>query len=173
MFPQLSAVHLGHDRCKTHQTYALTCDQYDELRARCGDSCEICGRPAAQSGWGKLAIDHYATVGQWAVRGLLCTDCNLNMRRMPAGDERLQHYIDSAWYLIALDRAGISLGDYPEPPLRAIVGEPAGKHWKRVKAGWMRFDPYRHVVSVPETWDRLIYRYGPINLHHHARGDLR
>jgi len=167
------ALERGHDACKNHQAYALTCAQYNALLVRSADACEICGRPSAESHWGKLAIDHDARIGQWAVRGLLCHDCNTNMRRIPANDPRLLAYLDSAWYLDALAQAGIRLGIYPEPDLRTIVGEPTGRHWKRYKRGWVVLNRYPYNHGAVETWQRILYRHGPLNLHHHPPRDRR
>lgn len=55
--------------------YGLTPEQYNKLRERCGDACEICGAHLPEiDGYKKLMIDHSHETG--AVRGLLCTDCN-------------------------------------------------------------------------------------------------
>jgi hypothetical protein len=49
--------------------YGLTLEQYDEMYARAGGACEICG-----AAFPTLCVDHDHGTG--AVRGLLCTRCN-------------------------------------------------------------------------------------------------
>jgi hypothetical protein len=152
--------------CLAHRSYALTCGQYESLRERCGDRCELCGLPGAQSDWAKLAIDHHASVGQWAVRGLLCTGCNTNMRRVPDGDEQLQTFIDQSWFLGELHRLGLRVGEYPQPRIGTVIASPLGRTWRRYRSGWIHLNPYHRNggSQLPAQWDRLVYQYGPINL---------
>src|ERR1700761_6842795 len=63
----------------THRAYGLSCDEYDALRERAGDLCEICGIAAQDSAHGVMHIDHDPAVGQGAVRGLLCGRCNTGL----------------------------------------------------------------------------------------------
>ncbi len=153
--------------CKNHLAYNLRCEDYAHLLDRSGNCCEICGLPAHRNDWQKLFIDHDARVGKWAVRGLLCSDCNMNMRRMPEGDWRLQRFIDRPWYLAALDCRGVDLAAFPEPPRRSLVCNVVGKHWLRTTGGWLHVDRYRDVVSIPITWKRLLYDVGPLALYQH------
>lgn len=86
------------------------------------------------------------------------------MRRMTHGDARLQRFVDNSWWALTMERQGLSLDGYSQLPINSVVCEPAGKHWRRGRVGWVRFDPYRHLVSIPVEWDRLVYDYGPLNL---------
>lgn len=62
--------------------FNLTVEQYEELKSRCNNLCEICGKPETlmrkrRSGLNEpaaLAVDHCHATG--AVRGLLCQRCN-------------------------------------------------------------------------------------------------
>lgn len=62
-------------RC-SHKVYDMSCDDYDQLVSDAGGRCQICQVAAHETNRGFLVIDHDAKVGQWAVRGLLCSDCN-------------------------------------------------------------------------------------------------
>lgn len=67
--------------CNHFQKYGLTCDEYDQLRARSEGRCEICQTPEPKTVRGALVIDHFAGGGAWFVRGLLCDKCNSVMSR--------------------------------------------------------------------------------------------
>lgn len=111
MTVEISAPHFtnrpkrGRARC-SHETYGLTCEQADALWVEAQACCQICG-VSHDDTWSGLYIDHHATVGYNAVRGLLCSNCN---RRLD--DPRLwpwpadfaynaAHYLLNAWYLRA------------------------------------------------------------------------
>ena len=51
--------------------YGLTPTEYEAMKAKCQNRCEICG---ASPGHRELDIDHCHTTGE--VRGLLCPLCN-------------------------------------------------------------------------------------------------
>ncbi|MFE9850269.1 endonuclease domain-containing protein [Streptomyces sp. NPDC005576] len=61
--------------------YDLTCDQYDDMRRRAQERCEICRTPEAETTRGMLVVDHFHGGGAWFVRGLLCDRCNSVMSR--------------------------------------------------------------------------------------------
>lgn len=70
-------------RCTHALSYGLTCDDYDSLRERAKDRCEICRRSGPETPRGELVIDHFHSEGQglFFVRGLLCDRCNSVMQR--------------------------------------------------------------------------------------------
>ncbi|MFE6785159.1 endonuclease domain-containing protein [Streptomyces sp. NPDC057680] len=59
--------------------HELTCDQYDELRARAGGCCELCGLPEQETGGRRLVVDHFQDGGLRFVRGMICDRCNSTM----------------------------------------------------------------------------------------------
>lgn len=67
--------------CHHFFTYNLTCDEYDQLRARANGHCEICKTPERETTRGLLVIDHFQGGGVAFVRGLLCDKCNAVMAR--------------------------------------------------------------------------------------------
>ncbi|MYX33444.1 MULTISPECIES: endonuclease domain-containing protein [unclassified Streptomyces] len=67
-------------RC-THDLYRLSCAQYDAMRDRAQDRCEICGVLDRETPRGQLVIDHFEARGVFFVRGLLCDRCNSVMQR--------------------------------------------------------------------------------------------
>lgn len=76
--------------CPPHASRGLTCERYEELVADAGGSCQICGDNR------HLVIDHDHGVGDWAVRGILCSTCNAFLYWMegPSKDA----YLASPWY---------------------------------------------------------------------------
>ncbi len=62
-----------------HRNYRLTCGEFDQLRRRAGDKCEICRSGPMPGPRGMLFIDHDEMKGKWAVRGLLCNTCNSSL----------------------------------------------------------------------------------------------
>lgn len=67
-----------HRGCR-HLIYKLTCDEFDQLRERAQNRCEICGEGPKPTQRGMLFIDHDEMKGKWAVRGLLCVTCNSSL----------------------------------------------------------------------------------------------
>lgn len=65
--------------CHHFQRYGLTCNEYDNLRARAAGRCEICKRAETEVPGGRLLIDHSHTPDNPIVRGLLCARCNAVM----------------------------------------------------------------------------------------------
>ncbi|MFF1834161.1 endonuclease domain-containing protein [Streptomyces sp. NPDC058231] len=69
-------------KCTHVYSYRLTCDEYEAMRDRAQDRCEICDRLDRETPRGELVIDHFAGgKGVWFVRGLLCDRCNSVMQR--------------------------------------------------------------------------------------------
>lgn len=61
--------------------HRLTCDQYDELLARAGGHCEMCGTVESETGGQRLVVDHFQS-GQSRIRvvlGMVCDACNSAM----------------------------------------------------------------------------------------------
>jgi hypothetical protein len=67
--------------CHHWQHHWLTCDEYDQLRARAAGACEICRTPEAETGGRRLVIDHFEDrqARLWFIRGLVCDRCNTVM----------------------------------------------------------------------------------------------
>ncbi|WP_405759520.1 endonuclease VII domain-containing protein [Streptomyces sp. NBC_01420] len=76
----------GHDNgnagtCRHATAYGLTCTQYEAMRDRARDCCELCATPGPETGRGALVIDHFSSKKVSFVRGLLCDRCNALMAR--------------------------------------------------------------------------------------------
>lgn len=88
----------AHMVCATHTDHKLTCEEYDALRARAGDRCEICGYGPSPL----LHIEHDRRIeGIHAVRGLTCAKCNALMRYVDEGTKEsplAETYEQNAWY---------------------------------------------------------------------------
>lgn len=71
--------------CKTHKSYSLTCDEFDDLWSRSQGVCEACGFEPKYP-WRDLVIDHDHRYGDAAVRGLLCRWCNVILGQLETPD---------------------------------------------------------------------------------------
>lgn len=77
-----------------HKHYSLTCDDFEILLQRSGQSCEICKTPGVNTGHKKLFIDHDPRQGLWAVRGLLCASCNSKLANESAFSPEAKAYLE-------------------------------------------------------------------------------
>jgi hypothetical protein len=64
-------------RARNLRQYDITLDMYDELLARQGGGCAICGAAQSDKGKRSLSVDHNHATGE--VRGLLCYRCNVGI----------------------------------------------------------------------------------------------
>jgi hypothetical protein len=87
----------GHPSCGTHPRYSLSCTEYDDLLRLARGRCKICKEPADP-----LYIDHDHTLGDWAVRGLICNGCNLRLAKIEQGKHMktaaVGRYLANAWH---------------------------------------------------------------------------
>lgn len=90
--------------------YGIEPSEYDRRVAMQGGNCAICSRPAAESTFGLLVVDHDHATG--AVRGLLCASCNSGIGLLGDAVEGLSRAISY------LTRAGAIYAD-PCPDSRA------------------------------------------------------
>lgn len=143
-----------------HRAYELTCAAYDRLLNLAEGVCQICGTAPEQTKHGFLVVDHDASVGQWAVRGLLCSDCNT---ALPFGSspEWAREYLDQPWWRTELERIDASGQMPPEPPPGSLVTT-GYLNFLRNDAGW------EHAAAgysgASRSWDELNRRYGPHNI---------
>lgn len=152
----------GHENC-LHWGYALSCRTYESLLRRSKGVCEICGLPGFQNARSKLFIDHDPTVGQWAVRGLLCYYCNTYLDKLH--DDDVQRFRDNAFYLHLLKESDCPLY-LEEPPRGAMVVDCQGLPWLRRGDEW-HYTPerwHKPKVRLPHRWERLHYKNGPLYL---------
>ena len=157
-----------HETCR-HRWYGLTCEQFEDMLAACGRQCEACGCPSEEAKGGKLVIDHDGQVGNWAVRGLLCTQCNVTFRFDRPDPEWAKGYLDNPWYLRMLSERGIDPA-FPEPTdwtvtesghfIHPRVEDPEGRVWHRTEKGWTT----QHKTCTPQSWRELLQRFGGHNL---------
>ncbi|MGW4127975.1 endonuclease domain-containing protein [Amycolatopsis japonica] len=90
-----------------HVAYRLTCEDFDKLWKRARGCCQICRTPAEETTRGKLEIDHAGQYGIYAVRGLLCSQCNQLMAYVDRGeksDPRASNYLRNAWFVQVLEQ---------------------------------------------------------------------
>lgn len=151
-----------HVSCKAHRRYWLTCAQYEGLIAACGNRCQACHRPAAESlPARKLFIDHHQWRGSWAVRGLLCHRCNALLTTDRPDPEWAAEYLAAPWFEEAYPAMGVPLDCPPEPPIGKTFYSPTRVMWKRHPGFWRNTS---FALVAPHSWYDLYRRYGPLNL---------
>lgn len=150
-------------RC-AHRQYQMSCVELDDLLARAANRCQVCGTEAASTAHGTLHIDHDAAIGEWAVRGLLCSYCNtqLDSNRERLDRAAVASYLATPWYRLMLQERGLPLGVPSEPPIGSGVALPQGTVMRRSEAGW-RWDSWPHGVRISH-WVGLYRKFGPHNL---------
>lgn len=162
--------------CATHKHYLLSCADYEALWVRSGGRCEICTIPSNQGerGWLKLRIDHDGMFGLYAVRGLLCNDCNTHLEWHPSeGDARARdQYLRNPWWVEYF----ISIGEpltVDEPPLGSVVevGRAQLCRWTRDERGWYclretckNHSYYHRQTAGRRYWRHFQYTFGPRNI---------
>ncbi|MFG2977736.1 endonuclease domain-containing protein [Streptomyces sp. NPDC048331] len=143
----------------SHTRYRLSCDEFDKLMRAVRSRCQLCGRTAAETGHGHLVVDHDPQVGDWAVRGVLCSACNLSIEYGRSEVAATARYLEDPWYQRVLDERGVAITP-PEPPLGTTVR--AGRRsWLRTDEGWQALDRYRGGLL---SWKEFVRRFGPHNI---------
>jgi hypothetical protein len=84
---QKAADPLFYRREELKRNYGISLDQYERLREKQDGLCAICGNFEE-----KLNVDHEHVSG--AIRGLLCSTCNVGLGMMSDDIERLYSAID-------------------------------------------------------------------------------
>lgn len=143
-----------------HKIYGLSCADYDRLIVHAKGACQICGAKPGQTGHGFLVVDHDATIGQWAVRGMLCSDCNTALA-CGSSPDWASEYLASPWWKAELVRIGASEKTPPEPPKGSLVATQI-LNFKRGDGGWE--NAAAGLSGPTRTWEELNRRYGPHNI---------
>lgn len=161
-----------HATCR-HEAYRLTCAEFEILLADCQYSRATCGSTGAETTLGMLVIDHDGQVGDWAVRGALCTPCNVTIRIDRETPEWAERYVANPWWQRMLARRGF---DYPvpEPPDQKYINRANGYTsgtsvrdfdghiWHLEADVWERLG--RKGESQVVSWQQLVRMYGPHGL---------
>lgn len=144
-----------------HCLYGLDCAQFEALLTACGQCCQGCDSPSGTRGARKLFIDHDHSVGDWAVRGMLCAPCNATLRYDRSDPEWATPYLNDPWWKGIL--AGMAIhADMPEPNEDRVL-DFYGRLWFRRANGWST--GFRQRGSEREIpWQGLLRKYGPHNL---------
>jgi hypothetical protein len=143
----------------SHRVYQMDCAEYDRLLAHAEGRCQICRAVPQDTKHGFLVVDHDATVGQWAVRGLLCTPCNTNITVSPSFSPEFDAYMSDPWWRRSLAEQGLSPEIKPEPPVGTeVTVMPNRRRWRREGEKWRHMAGYR---SADLRWGELNRRFGP------------
>jgi hypothetical protein len=140
-----------------HRNYSLGCDEYEQLVADHDGRCAICRITGPETPQGFLVIDHDYWYGYWAVRGLLCSQCNTTLDAY--GHTRTvaeEAYLADPWWRRHFARLGLPAEPLTEPAVGAVIA--VGQfRWMRTERGWERpRAPHRLT-----TWRELHRQYGP------------
>ncbi|HET6634947.1 MAG TPA: endonuclease domain-containing protein [Streptomyces sp.] len=139
----------------SHSRYGLTCCAYDQLVREAGGRCQICGRAGQATGRGYLVVDHDPKIGDWAVRGLLCSTCNLTIEYADAPTSTQAAYLASPWHA----RRGLTVPD--EPPVGSRV-QTGRRTYLRTSSAWEACDEFRGRRTM--SWSQLTRRHPPDSL---------
>lgn len=150
-----------HDQCDTHLGYKLSCEQYERLLARSGQLCEICRKSALRTHTGKLNIDHSGP--WWAVRGLLCTRCNTELRNGARWLTGAAEYLAETWWLQECRRLGLPTAPGDEPAAGSAIRDQYGTVWIRYADGLWHPHGGR-TNGATASWKRLHQMRGPQNV---------
>lgn len=140
----------------SHRVYQLDCDEYERLLTHADGRCQICGVAPERTEQGFLVVDHDAGVGQWAVRGLLCTNCNTALP-MGSTSAAASDYLAAPWWKLELARLGARPDLAPEPPIGSTVAAEY-LNFSRDTDGWKGVASFG---GSTRTWEELNRRYGP------------
>lgn len=92
---------LWHETNCRHTTYHLTCAEFEMLEREADGFCEICGADLRATAT-TPEIDHDHAIGWRAVRGLLCTSCNILLAGVDRGEREpsraMRYYLDNPWH---------------------------------------------------------------------------
>ena len=161
---------LPHHAACRHEAYRLTCDEFETLLADCQYSCATCGSTGAETTLGMLVIDHDGQVGDWAVRGMLCTPCNVSIRIDREDPEWAERYLANPWWKRMLAQYGLDPLP-PEPVNQRYINraerwtfgtalrDSDGHIWNRNEDVWERSG--RKGKSEIVSWRQLVRMYGP------------
>ncbi|OIJ95417.1 hypothetical protein BIV24_09045 [Streptomyces colonosanans] len=122
-----------------------------------GRRCQLCGRTGEETGHGHLVVDHDFRVGDWAVRGVLCSTCNGKIEYADPSDPACAAYLGNPWYRRMFATRGLDV-ELAEPPLGTTV-RVGRRMWRRVTDGWSAQDRYRGSSTL--TWAQIYRRFGP------------
>ena len=162
-----------HATCR-HQAYRLTCAEFEKLLADCQYSCATCGSTGAETTLGMLVIDHDGQVGDWAVRGMLCTPCNVSIRVDRDVPDWAERYLADPWWRRMLARLARELP--PEEPSAHYINRDHGwtsgptvrdfdgNIWHRSGDVWTRSSSKRGMRTEAVSWQQLVRMYGPHTL---------
>lgn len=142
----------------THRFYLMSCDDFDALEQHALGRCQLCDVLPQDTPERRLVIDHVPTLGNWAVRGLLCSRCNSLIGKSPRrlNAEQLERYLADPWYQRLLDEAGVTSRP-PEPPDGTVLQDGKGWPWTRSGDRWIPLDRR----CGPLDWRTLVQRRGP------------
>lgn len=147
-----------------HLKYGMTCDELEAMWLEADGRCEVCGvRP--EETCGRLYIDHKGRLGDWAVRGFLCVNCNTLIGGGFAFDLASERYLANPWYVRKLTLLGLS-EDMPEPARGTQLSVEGRKCLlTRRDDGW--FCPCGHHGYGEKSWTWLLLyrRFGPFRMH--------
>jgi hypothetical protein len=134
------------------------------MLADTGQRCEICGEHAHKNPGGKLYIDHDYSLGNWAVRGLLCNYCNTLIGDRPGWylppHLDAEPYLTAPWHARRMAELGVTADGPPEPPDGSMALDHRGRNWVRSGTGWRQVTGRGRIVC----WDLLVRWSGPIAL---------
>lgn len=149
----------AHETCQ-HKNFRLTCQQYESLLAECRNECQACLIAAAETSLGKLVMDHDYRYGPWALRGLICSQCNSLFGDGLEGPYWALPYLTDPWFMRELARLGLS-PEVPNEVSRDTYLRDFDDHVWFFEDGHWRWTWNKSPLL---TWPELFYKFGPMAL---------
>ncbi len=84
--------------CLRHRRYRLNCAEFVILLAECDGHCNICKIAAPEARPPYLVIDHDHDLGDWAIRGMICSGCNRRIRAGTTPPPEAAPYLADPWH---------------------------------------------------------------------------
>lgn len=147
---------VGHAGCQ-HFNYDMDCDEFGALIIRAGSRCEVCRTLPEDTGHRQLHIDHDPKRGPWAVRGLVCSPCNVRLDRWPIPPTPAEAaFVANPW---VDEYHGSRVERGSEPPIGTTVACGNSRRlWTRADVGWW---PAAGHGGLIHSWGRLNMLYAP------------
>lgn len=101
--------------CSPHVVRGLTCERYELLVEWAGAACQVCRSTR------HLVIDHDHGLGEWAVRGLLCSTCNARLHCLEGPE--VERYLSHPWHRLNPDHPLKPTRPSPTPTADALYAQ--------------------------------------------------
>jgi recombination endonuclease VII len=147
--------------CSTHRNYLMDCETFNALWEHAKGICQVCDVRPEDTPHRLLHIDHDPLIGNWGVRGLLCSRCNSSLHHSCHDPARVAAYLADPYWKHILSAAGVPADGIPEPGIGAIVKVGHNITFERKKRGWVTVSNLDRQRGKIRPWYVIATYYGP------------